>query len=113
MLMGGLLVSARLLQCGRTGVHSSATALHNSPHSCRLVAAWTSCTSCFRLCLLINSVLALSSLQTQTFMNKSNESHLRLLALEHMGSITGRLRRDAMVTTDEDNEIIIDVISQV
>ena len=46
-------------------------------------------------------------------MNKSNESHLRLLALEHMGSITGRLRRDAMVTTDEDNEIIIDVISQV
>ena len=46
-------------------------------------------------------------------MNKSNESHLRLLALEHMGTIAGRLRRDAMVATEEDNDIIIDVISQV
>ena len=58
-------------------------------------------------------MVALLSTQTQTFMNKSNDSHLRLLALEHIGSIAGRLRRDAMVTTDDDNEVIIDVISQV
>lgn len=58
-------------------------------------------------------MLALLSAQTQTFMNKSSESHLRMLALEHIGSIAGRLRRDAMVTTEEDNDVIIDVISQV
>ena len=63
--------------------------------------------------IYVNPVVALLSTQTQTFMNKSNDSHLRLLALEHIGSIAGRLRRDAMVTTDEDNEVIIDVISQV
>ena len=46
-------------------------------------------------------------------MNKSNDTQVRLLSLEHLGTIAARLRRDAVRGTEEDNDTIVNVLSQV
>jgi cohesin loading factor subunit SCC2 len=58
-------------------------------------------------------LMLLGGLLTQSFMNKSNDTQVRLLSLEHLGTIAARLRRDAVRGTEEDNDTIVNVLSQV
>lgn len=44
---------------------------------------------------------------------RSNEQGLRVLSLDHLGTIAARLRKDAVTSTKQDNDEIIDILSKV
>jgi len=44
---------------------------------------------------------------------RSNEQGLRVLSLDHLGTIAARLRKDAVISTKQDNDAIIDILSKV
>lgn len=53
------------------------------------------------------------SLKVHTFGLRSNEQGLRVLSLDHLGTIAARLRKDAVTSTKQDNDEIIDILSKV
>lgn len=48
-----------------------------------------------------------------TFGLRSNELGLRVLSLDHLGTIAARLRKDAVTSTKQDNDEIIEILSKV
>ena len=52
-------------------------------------------------------------LKVHTFGLRSNEQGLRILSLDHLGTIAARLRKDAVTSTKQDNDEIIDILSKV
>ena len=44
---------------------------------------------------------------------RSNDQSLRVLALDHLGVIAARLRKDAVTSTKQDNDAIIEILSKV
>ena len=53
------------------------------------------------------------SLQVAAFSNRSNEQQLRVTALDHLGVIAARLRRDAVSSTQEEHHQLIDILAEV
>jgi len=44
---------------------------------------------------------------------RSTDQGLRVLALDHLGVIAARLRKDAVTSTKQDNDAIIEILSKV
>ena len=51
--------------------------------------------------------------QVQSFSNRGNEQSLRLTSLDHLGVIAARLRKDAITSSEQDHEDLIEILSQV
>ncbi|XP_065906128.1 nipped-B-like protein [Dysidea avara] len=58
-------------------------------------------------------VTQLGILLVHTFGMRSNDQSLRVLALDHLGVIAARLRKDAVTSTKQDNDAIIEILSKV
>ena len=59
----------------------------------------------YKVCLYLPKV--------HTFGLRSTEQGLRVLSLDHLGTIAARLRKDAVTSTKQDNDEIIDILSKV
>jgi cohesin loading factor subunit SCC2 len=55
----------------------------------------------------------LGLLLVQAFSNRSNDQQLRLTSIDHLGVIAARLRKDAVTSTNEDHQKLIDVLSEI
>ena len=51
--------------------------------------------------------------QVHSFSNRSNEHSLRVTALDHLGVIAARLRRDAAHSIESEHEDLVSILAQV
>lgn len=70
-----------------------------------LVSCWSPQLGCVAMSVCV--------VQVGAFSNRSNEHQLRVTALEHLGVIAARLRRDAVSSTQEDHHQLIDILAEV